>query len=179
MSKEKRKKHGYAEVLKYMHLIKSGRTFNSIRREYGVNEGRLKVLWERYQKMGPSGLRKMKNIKADFSLKKKIVVDIEENHLTLHGASLKYGASPSRISVWLKKYRTEGPASLSQTKRRGRLPIMGRHRKKRPEEMTELERLRYENECLKTENALLKKVKALVEEREARLKGIGREPSKD
>ena len=71
MSKEKRKKHGYAEVLKYMHLIKSGRTFNSIRREYGVNEGRLKVLWERYQKMGPSGLRKMKNIKADFSLKKK------------------------------------------------------------------------------------------------------------
>lgn len=117
MSKEKRKKHGYAEVLKYMHLIKSGRTFNSIRREYGVNEGRLKVLWERYQKMGPSSLRKMKNIKADFSLKKKIVLDIEENHLTLHGASLKYGASPSRISVWLKKYRTEGPASLSQTKR--------------------------------------------------------------
>ena len=65
----------------------------------------------------------MKNIKADFSLKKKIVLDIEENHLTLHGASLKYGASPSRISVWLKKYMTEGPASLSQTKRRGRLPI--------------------------------------------------------
>ena len=104
MSKEKRNKHGYAEVLKYMHLIKSGRTFNSIHREYGVNEGRLKVLWERYQKKGPSGLRKMKNIKADFSLKKEIVLDIEKNHLTLHGASLKYGASPSRISVWLKKW---------------------------------------------------------------------------
>ena len=179
MSKRKRNKHGYEEVLKYMHLIKSGRSFDYIHNEYGINEEQLKVLWGRYQKMGPSGLRKKKNIKADFSLKKKIVLDIEENHLTLHGASLKYGASPSRISVWLKKYRTEGLASLSQTKKRGKPPIMGRPRKKRPEEMTELERLRYENACLKTENALLKKVKALVEERESRLKGIGREPSKD
>ena len=56
---------------------------------------------------------------------------------------------------------------------------MGRPRKKKPEEMTELELLRYENECLKAENALLKKVKALVEEREARLRGIGRKPSKN
>ena len=47
------------------------------------------------------------------------------------------------------------------------------------EEMTELERLRYENECLRAENALLKKVKALVEARDARLKEIGRKPSKN
>ena len=78
MSKRKRNKHGYEEVLKYMHLIKSGRSFDYIHNEYGI-----------------------------------------------------------------------------------------------------MERLRYENACLKTENALLKKVKALVEEREARLKGIGRKPSKD
>ncbi len=56
---------------------------------------------------------------------------------------------------------------------------MGRPKKKKPEEMTELERLRYENECLRTENALLKKVRALVEEREARLREIGRKPSKN
>lgn len=54
---------------------------------------------------------------------------------------------------------------------------MGRPRKKRPEEMTELERLRYENDCLRVENALLKKVKVLVEEREARLRETGPEPS--
>ena len=41
------------------------------------------------------------------------------------------------------------------------------------------ERLRYENECLRAENALLKKVKALVEARDARLKEIGRKPSKN
>ena len=56
---------------------------------------------------------------------------------------------------------------------------MGRPKKKKTEEMTELERLRYENECLRTENALLKKVRALVEERNARLREIGQKPSKN
>ena len=179
MSKEKRNKHGYAEVLKYMHLIESGRSYDSIHKEYGINKERLAVLWGRYQKMGLSGLQKRENVKADFSLKKKIVLDIEKNHLTLYGASLKYGAAPQTISEWFKKYREKGLAALDKTKKRGRPPIMGRPRKKRPEEMTELERLRYENACLKTEIALLKKVKALVEEREARLKGTGLKPSKD
>ena len=44
---------------------------------------------------------------------------------------------------------------------------------------TELERLRRENQELKTELALLKKVKALVEEREARLRAIGRGQSEN
>ena len=56
---------------------------------------------------------------------------------------------------------------------------MGRPKKKKPEEMTELERLRYENECLRTENALLKKVRALVEERNAHLRETGQKPSKN
>ena len=40
----------------------------------------------------------------------------------------------------------------------------------------ENERLRKENERLRLENLLLKKVKAIVEEREARNKAIGRKP---
>ena len=67
---------------------------------------------------------------------------------------------------------------MSTIKKRGRPPGMGRPKKvQKPE--TELERLRRENQELKTENALLKKVKALVEEREARLRAIGRGQSKN
>ena len=149
---QKRKKHGYAECLKYMQMIKEGTSIHAIHMKYGINEDRLHVLWNRYQSDGRSGLFKRKNIRADFALKKEIVLDIEENHLTLHAASLKYGACSQRISVWLQQYRTDGLAALNSTKRRGRPPA---------------------------ENALLKKVRALVEERNARLREIGQGPSKN
>ena len=124
---------------------------------------------------------KKNNVKANYAFKLQVLQDIEKNHLTLVSASLKYDVSAGQISVWKKIARTQGYDALAITRPRGRPPKndMGRPRKKKPEEMTELERLRYENECLRAENALLKKVKALVEAREARLKEIGRKPSKN
>ena len=96
----------------------------------------------------------------------------------MHAASLKYGASSSRISVWLRLYRENGLAALEIVKKRGRSPGMGRPRKN-SKPLTELERLQKENQELKTEIALLKKVRALVEERKARQRGIGQEPSRN
>ena len=123
---------------------------------------------------------KKTNIKADYAFKLQVLRDIEENHLTLVDASLKYNVSDSQIRVWKRIAKTQGYEALAIIRPRGRPPKndMGRPKKKKPEEMTELERLRYENECLRAENALLKKVTALVEAREARLKEIGRKPSK-
>ena len=153
-------------------------SFDAIHRKYGINFTQLRVLWTKYQECGVSGLLKSKIIKADFALKKKIVLDIENNHLTLHAASLKYGASPQGISVWLQQYRKGGLGALNSMKKRGRPSGMGRP-KKNSKPLTELERLRKEVQELKTENALLKKVRALVEERNARLREIGHGPSKN
>ena len=178
MSERKRKKHDYADRLKYMRLLEEGRSFDSIHREYGINHHQLKVLWAKYQECGVSGLLKSNKINSDYALRKKIVLDIEENHLSLHTASLKYGACPQRISAWLKLYREKGWTALESIKRRGRPPGMGRP-KKNSKPLTELERLRKEVQELKTENALLKKVRALVEERNARLREIGHGPSKN
>ena len=182
MSGRKQKKHDYADLLKYIHdyadllkymrLLESGRSIHSICTEYGINNNQLRVLWAKYQRDGVSGLRKSKIIKADFAIKRQIVLDIEENHLPLHAASLKYGASSSRISVWLRLYRENGLAALEIVKKRGRSPGMGRPRKN-SKPLTE------ENQELKTEIALLKKVRALVEERKARQRGIGQEPSRN
>ena len=180
MSK-KYKKHGYAERLKYMHMLEEGYSIRYIYKHFGINDRQLEYLWARYQSEGVSALVKKKNIKADYAFKVKVVRDIEENHLTLVEASLKYNVSANRIYVWQRIARVHGYDALATIRSRGRPPKndMGRPRKKKPEEMTELERLRYENECLRAENALLKKVKALVEAREARLKEIGRKPSKN
>lgn len=100
-------------------------------------------------------IAKQLNINADYALKHKIVLDIEENHLTLHEASLKYGASPQRIGVWLKVMRTEGVDALSKCK-----SVVDRHiweDRKNIKPQSELERLRKENEELRLEVALLKK----------------------
>ena len=158
MSK-KRKKHGYAERLKYMHMLENGLSINHIHVHYGIGKQLLSSLWVRYQSEGPSGLIKKKNIKADYAFRLQVLRDIEENHLTLVEASLKYNVSATQIYVWKKIARTQGYDALAITRPRGRPPKndMGRPRKKKPEEMTELERLRYENECLRAENALLKK----------------------
>ena len=175
-----KKRHTSEDRLHYMKMLEEGHSIDHIQKHYGINNTLLKVLWEKYQHAGPLALMKKKNIKADGSLKEKIVRDIEENGLTLAAASIKYDVSGTRLSVWLRLYREQGIKALYEMKPRGRPPkAMGRPRKKKPEEMTELERLRYENERLRAENALLKKVRALVEEREARLRQIGRKPSKN
>lgn len=177
IKKETIKKHTESNCRRYMHMLEGGVSINEICRRYGINDKRLTVLWKRYQVEGMSGLKKRKNIKADLVLKKKIILDLEHNHLTLSAASLKYGASCSIIEVWLKTARTEGLSAL-KNKKRGRPKGMGKPRKtRRP--LTELEKLQKENQELKTENALLKKVRALVDERNARLRAIGQKPSKN
>ncbi len=180
MSK-KNKKHGYAERLKYMHMLEEGYSINYIHERYGISHQLLSSLWVRYQYEGPTALLKKKNVRANYAFKLQVLREIEENHITLAEASLKYNVCHNQILVWRNTVKTYGYDALAITRPRGRPPKndMGRPRKKKPEEMTELERLRYENECLRAENALLKKVKALVEEREARLREIGRKPSKN
>ena len=177
-----RKKHTYEDRLKYMKLLEDGYSVTHIATRYGISHHLLNVLWEKYQQDGPSGLIKKQNIRSDGSYREMVLRDIENNCLTLSEAAIKYDVSIGRILFWKQKVRASGYDALYETKRRSRPTkdtTMGRPRKKKPEEMTELERLRYENERLRAENALLKKVRALVEERESRLREIGRKPSKD
>jgi transposase-like protein len=163
-----------------MRMLEAGYSVNYIHEHYGIGNSLLNALWIKYQGEGPSALIRKKNIRADGALKERIVRDIQENFLTLYEASVKYDVSAPRLTIWLRAVREKGYTALYEYKKPGRpSKDMGRPKKKKPEEMTELERLRYENECLRAENALLKKVRALVEEREARLRGTGQKPSKN
>lgn len=174
-----RKKHDYGALLKYMRMLKDGYSINYIHKKFGIGKKRLEYLWILYQKQGTTVLHRKHYTQASGELKQQIVSDIEKNHLTLVQASLKYGVSATRLSIWLKIAREQGIDALLVTKKRGRPPVMGRPRKKRPEEMTELERLRRENHLLKLELEIRKKAQALVEERKARLRAIGRGQSEN
>ena len=173
-----RKKHDHSALLKYMHMLEDGYSINYICVKYGISHKRLLKLWILYQKEGAIVLHRQDYTRSNATFRHKVVLDIENNGVSLVQASIKYGVSANRLSIWLKTYRQGGIAALSITKKRGRPPGMGRPKKvQKPE--TELERLRREVQELKTENALLKKVKALVEERESRLRAIGRGQSEN
>ena len=178
MSIKKRKKNNLSDLLRYMDLLDAGYAFEHISATYGIHAAHLKVLRSKYLQQGPVGLEKGKSIKADFELRKRIVLEVEKKHLPLHVASLKFGAAPQTICRWLKAYREEGLSALGESKKRGKASSMGRP-KKNSKPLSELEQLRKENQELKTENALLKKVRAFVEERNARLRAIGQVPSKN
>ena len=181
MSK-KQKRHTLDDRIKYIKMIEDGYSVDYICNHSGFDHHMLSALWIKYQAEGPSALLKKKNVRASGAFREAVIRDIEENCLPLFEAAVKYDVSVSQIKVWRRKVREKGHSALYEETPRGRPPkytTMGRPRKKKPEEMTELERLRYENERLRAENALLKKVRALVEEREARLREIGRKPSKD
>ena len=102
-----------------------------------------------------------------------ILREIAEKNVSLSEASLKYEIPKYTIRRWQKVYEQRGVAGLSRPRK------MKKKRQRTEAEMDELEILRKRNEYLETENALLKEVKALVEEREARLREIGQKPSKD
>ena len=173
-----RKKHDYSALLKYMHMLEDGYSINYICVKYGISHKRLLKLWILYQKEGTTVLHRQDYTRSNATFRHKVVLDIENNGISLVAASIKYGVSASCLKAWLRAYRTGGIEALSKIKKRGRPPGMGRPKKEQKPE-TELERLRRENQELKTENALLKKVKALVEEREARLRAIGRGQSEN
>ena len=68
-----RKKHDREALLKYIAMLKEGRSFRSISDEFGINAERLKCLWILYQTEGESVLRRKRPIKVSEKLKRQIV----------------------------------------------------------------------------------------------------------
>ncbi|MBO7367985.1 MAG: helix-turn-helix domain-containing protein [Paludibacteraceae bacterium] len=179
MSK-KYKKHTLEDRLKYMKMIEEGYSVKYIHKHYGICSVMLECLWMRYQAEGVMALVKKQSTKLSVDYRIKAISEFEENKLSLREVLVKYDISRAAFTRWRKLYALGGEAALIEHRIRGRPPKdMARPKKKTWAEMTELERLQQENMELKTEIALLKKVRALVEGKNARLREIGRRPSKN
>ena len=135
-----------------------------------------------YKDRGVQGLmpKSKRGNRRSYEEKCKIVREYQESELTLYQLSVKHNVSSSQLGNWVRSAEKKGfEALLPQKQGRPKTGMVRMKRLPKEECEKENERLRKENERLRLENLLLKKVKALVEEREARNRAIGRKPSKN
>ena len=77
-----RKKHTFKDRLKYMELLEAGYSVKHISSRFGIFHHLVDVLWEKYQKEGPSGLKQKQYAHTDGPFREKVLRDIENNCLT-------------------------------------------------------------------------------------------------
>lgn len=172
------KKHTEAEWAKVLELHLSHVDSPSISKQTGIELSEIKRRIQQFRLTGDWRTNRKPNVQATAKLKRQTIDAVIQQSLSCCEATVKYGISFSTIKSWLRKFRHGGYEELLATKPKGRPPKMPK-KKKSAKGMTELERLRERVEYLEAENAYLKKLKALDQEENAEMFGIGPRQSED
>ena len=176
-----KKEFSLEEKMSAIGFVFQGESARSVSRRLHLGHHILYEWIESYKLFGIEGLKfkRKKKKRLSYEEKCKIVCEYQESELTLFQLSAKYQLSSSIIGNWVKLVERNGFEALAPKKREPKTGMVRMKRLPKEECEKENERLRKENERLRLEILLLKKVRALVEEREARNKAIGRKPSKN
>ena len=170
------------EKLAAIRLVEQGQSARSVSDKLHLGHHILYEWLSAYRDQGIEGLKPKgkRERRLSYEEKCKIVREYQESELTLYQLSVKHNVSSSQLGNWVRLAERNGfEALLPQKSGHPKAGMVRTKRLPKEEYEKENERLRKENERLRLENLLLKKVRALVEEREAQNRAIGRKPSKN
>ena len=156
---------------KVVELYKSGQQPSTISRKLGVNVREIRHKCRQYDLCGCVPESRSHSFRASKAFKQRAVDAFVKESLSYAAVTLKFNIGRSTLQKWVRSYRHGGYEELLATKPKGRRTKVSKP--KRTKGMSEIERLREENEFLKAENAYLKKLKALDQEESAEMFGIG------